>query len=155
MRAMKSAIRLFISMFLLSAGPLLAADALAPEQRLDAIEQRYLSGDRRGAERDVKSWMKAEEKAPWPWVAEARLSFHDKKYKRCLSQAEKALERAPQNAAAYYWRGRCFEAKGNTLDAANEYRAALKAEAAYPEAHEGLARIQAGLDGAHALPKAN
>jgi predicted Zn-dependent protease len=155
MPAMKPVLRPLCLLIALGVSPVFSADALAPEQRVDAIEQRYLSGDRRGAEKDVKSWMKAEEKAPWPWVAEARLSFHEKKYKRCLSQAEEALERAPQNAAAYYWRGRCFEAKGNTLDAANEYRAALKAEAAYPEAHEGLARIQAGLDASGAAPKAN
>jgi tetratricopeptide (TPR) repeat protein len=126
--------------------PAAAADPLSPEQRMDAIEQRYVNGDRRGAARDAKAWMKAEEKSPWPWLAAARMSFHDKRYNRCLSQAEDALERAPQNAEAYYWRGRCYEAKGNRLEAANEYRAALKAEAAHPQAHEGLARIQAGLD---------
>jgi tetratricopeptide (TPR) repeat protein len=99
--------------------------------------------------------MKSEENAPGPWLAAARISFHEKKYKRCLSQAEDALERSPQNAEAYYWRGRCYEAKGNPLEAANEYKAALKAEAAHPQAHEGLSRIQANLGGTDAAPTAN
>ena len=131
------------------------ADEAAPEQKLSAIEQAYVSGNKREAEKDAHMWAKAEPKAPWPKLAFASIAFHDKKYNRCLSLAKDALELAPLNADGYYWRGRCFEAKGSMLDAANEYRAALKAEAAHPAAHEGLARIQASLGDTDALPRAN
>ena len=132
-----------------------ADDSLPPEQHIAAIEQKYVSGDRQGAEREVEAWKKADKKSAHPWIAAADLSFQQKKYRRCRSQAANALDLAPQNADGYYWRGRCFEAEGKTLDAANEYRAALKAETAHPRAQEGLARIEGNTDGSNPLPKAN
>ena len=153
---MKSVARALPFLFLVAAALPLHSEEPAPDQKVKSIEQKFTGGDPRGAERDAKAWLKAEPKSPWPKLASACLAFHQKKYNRCLSLAAKALDVAPQNADGYYWRGRCFEAKGNALDAANEYRAALKAEAAFPPAHEGLARIEPDLDGgADALPKAN
>jgi predicted Zn-dependent protease len=153
---MKSVVRL-LPILLLGVLSARAEEPVAPEQRISAIEQKYAGGARQEAAKEVKAWLKTDDDQPWPWVAAASLSFHDKKYKKCLKQAAHALERAPQSAEGYYWRGRCFEASGNALDAANEYRAALKAEAAHPRANEGLARIQASLDhgAADAPPTAN
>jgi len=142
---MKSAARAVSLLILLAAARPLYSGEAAPEQKLSAIEQSYVAGNKRQAEKDIRAWAKAEPKAPWPKLAAANVAFHEGKYNRCLSLAKDALEVAPQNAEGYYWRGRCFEAKGSTLDAANEYKAALKAEAAHPAANEGLARIQASL----------
>jgi predicted Zn-dependent protease len=154
MKSAGRALPLFLLMLLAVALPL-RADEAAPDHKVKNIEQKFVNGDKRGAQRDARAWLKAEPKSPWPRVASACLAFHQKKYNRCLSLAAKALDRGPQNADAYYWRGRCFEAKGNALDAANEYRAALQAEAAYPPAHEGLARVEPSLESSDALPKAN
>jgi tetratricopeptide (TPR) repeat protein len=140
---------------LLPALPLHADEDLSPEQRMAAIEQKAASGDRRAAQREVESWKKKEGKAPWPWLAAANLSFQQKKYRRCLSEAQTALDKAPQNADAYYWRGRCFEAEGKALDAANEYRAALKAQAAHPMASEGLARVESAAGDGGSASTAN
>ena len=142
---MKSAVRASLLLVLLAPAVPVHSDEPAPEQKISAIEQAYVSGNKRQAEKDVQSWAKSEPKAPWPKLAAANLAFHEKKYSRCLSLAKAALDLAPNNADGFYWRGRCFEAKGSMLDAANEYRAALKAEAAHPAANEGLARIQATL----------
>lgn len=135
----------FFLLFLTAAALPLRSEEPAPDQKVKAIEQKFISGDQRGAEHDARAWLKSERKSPWPRIASALIAFHQKKFNRCLSWAAKALDQAPQNADGYYWRGRCFEAKGDTLDAANEYRAALKAEAAYPPAHEGLARVEPSL----------
>ena len=154
---MKSVARLLpvVVLVLMAAALPVRSEEAAPDQKVKTIEQKFIGGDKRGAERDAHAWLKAEPKSPWPRIATACLAFHQKKYNRCLSWAAKALDQAPQNADGYYWRGRCFEAKGKTLDAANEYRAALKAEAAYPPANEGLARVEPSLESSDALPKAN
>src|SRR3954468_3888014 len=75
------------------------------------------------AKKEIKKWVKAEPKSPWPWVAQADLQLREKRYNKCLSSTNTALERGPQTADAYYLRGRCYEGKGKALDAANEYRA--------------------------------
>jgi predicted Zn-dependent protease len=143
---MSRAVRSLPFLFLvLLAWPVRSAEDVPPEQRLAQIEKRYMDGERREAHRDADRWIKAEPKQPWPRAAAACLAFHDKKYKRCLSYAQAAIDRGPQNAEGYFWRGRCWEARGNTLEAANEYRAALKAEAAHPQAQQGLARLQGSV----------
>ena len=152
---MKHAASIASFLLLSFAFPVLAETPADPEQKMSAIEERFLSGDRRGAVREAEAWKKAESQAPWPWLAAASLAFHEKRFKRCLSQAQAALDRSPQNAEAYYWRGRCYEASGKGLDAANEYRAALKAEAAHPGAHEALARLEGVPGSGNPTPTAN
>jgi Flp pilus assembly protein TadD len=144
---------LLISLFLCF--PVQAEEKIPPEERLKSIQQKIADGDRRGAARDVEKWLDKEPKTPWPHLAAAHLSFENKKYRKCLGQAADALDHAPQNAEGYYWRGRCFEAEGKMLEAANEYRAALKAEAAHPQAHEGLARIEGASGTSDGGTKAN
>lgn len=99
----------------------------------------------RDANRLVKEWMKAEEKTPWPWVGAARLAYHEKQFKKGLSYVNHALDKWPQCAPAYFWRGRIYEALKRPLDAANEYHAALMSADPYPAAKPELDRVLASL----------
>ncbi len=109
------------------------------------IESLWDAGNKSRANRVLNSWMKQEKHSPYPWVESAALRFREKKYKNALALSKEALEKSPQCAEAYYWRGRSYEAMNKPLDAANEYRAALLAKAKYEEAQEGLDRVSAVL----------
>lgn len=109
------------------------------------IQALWDAGKKSKAEKLIDAWKKEEKDSPWPWVQEAALSVQEKKYKRALSLTKAALEKAPQCAEAYYWRGRSYEAMKQYLDAANEYRAALMGESQLSEAQEGLDRVSAQL----------
>lgn len=101
--------------------------------------------DRKQANRELKKWMKSDEHSPWPWIAAADLRFREERYGKCVSMADAALKRSPNMADAFYWRGRCLESRGKTLEAANEYGAALEAQPAHAAASEGLARLKPQL----------
>jgi tetratricopeptide (TPR) repeat protein len=79
------------------------------------------------------------------FVARAQKAFETKHYKKCVALTEKALDREPSLADAYYWKGRGLEAMGKTLEAANEYHAALLARPDFAEAREGLTRVSTAL----------
>ncbi len=93
----------------------------------------------------LDDWIKKEKKSPWPWVISAQLSFNEKKYRRCLTHAQKALDLSPQCADAYFLRGRALEETHKFLDAANEYRAALLVDRSFTEAQVALDRVSAQL----------
>jgi tetratricopeptide (TPR) repeat protein len=93
----------------------------------------------------VDRWKSEDKKSPWPWILAGRFQFEEKRFKKGLSLLNTALEKSPQAAQAYYWRGRCYEAQGKDLDAANEYRAAIISQESYPEAQQALDLILAKL----------
>ncbi len=111
----------------------------------DQILLLWKDGQKSVATKKISQWKEADKKSPEPWITQARIAFEQKKYKRCLTLGEKALDRSSQSAAAYYWRGRAYEALNNNLDGANEYRAALFANPDFSEAKEALARINTQL----------
>ena len=118
-----------------------AGSGQAPQFSVDQILQLWNSNQKSQALRQIDRWKSQDKKSPEPWIAAANIAFEQKKYKRCLSMGEKALDKSSQAAAAYYWRGRAFEAMANWLDAGNEYRAALLADPNFPMAKESLDRI--------------
>ncbi len=127
------------------AGP---AAAFSSEEILKLWE-----GDQKpGALKQLSQWKSADKKTAGPWVLSARIAFDQKKYKKCLSYAETALEKSPQSAEAYYWRGRAYEALSNWMDAANEYRAALLADPNFSQATESLNRMNSQLGSASVQP---
>lgn len=130
----------------LFAGVALANEAaLPPRPEAAEIEALWNAGKKSQAERKLDRWMKQEKKSPWPWVQSAVLEYRQKKYKQSLARLKAALEKDPNCAEAYYWRGKNYEAQNKPMDAANEYRAALMAEAKFNEAQEALDRVLALL----------
>jgi tetratricopeptide (TPR) repeat protein len=113
--------------------------------KFNELENLLAQNDRKGAEHLVDGWLKAEPKSPWPLVAEARLAYHEKRFKNGLAFVNKALTKWPQCSPAYFWRGRLYEALQRPLDAANEYRAALLSDDPYPAAQPELDRVLASL----------
>jgi len=113
--------------------------------RADEIRNLWRSGKKSKAEKLIAKWSQEPKRPAKPWVVAASLQFEDKRYKKCLSLAEKALKISPQEAEAYYWRGRAYEAMKNLLDAANEYRAAVLAAPDYADAKDALQRVQSQL----------
>jgi len=110
---------------------------------------RLLKSGKRGEVEDlIHQWMKEEKQSASPWVYAGILKFEEKKYKSCLSYCEKAIDKAPQTAQAYYWRGRAYEELNKYLDAENEYQAALIADPDYAEAKLRLSGVEALLGGA-------
>jgi tetratricopeptide (TPR) repeat protein len=78
-------------------------------------------------------------------VVSAKLRYKEGRYKKCISLCDEALKKSPQNAEAYYWKGKAYESLGKPLEAANELRAALMAKRGYTEAEEALSKIQVKL----------
>jgi tetratricopeptide (TPR) repeat protein len=118
---------------------------LATQPKAAEINSLWEQGQKSKAKKSLSAWMDAEKNSPWPWVQAARISFDEKKYKRSLSYLKTALEKSPQCADAYYWRGRNYEEQKKPMDAANEYRAALLAQEKFEAAQEGLNRVLALL----------
>lgn len=85
------------------------------------------------------------EKTAADYLAKAEVAFGKKAYKKVITFCDKALDRDPQAADAYYWKGRALEALKKPLEAANEYRAAILARGAYAEAEDGLMRVNLNL----------
>ncbi len=132
---------LLFGAFLFS-GVLLAEVATLQSQPASMeIEALWQQGKKGQAERRLDKWMKEDKKSPWPWVQSAVLQHRNKKYKKSLSTLEDALEKSPNCAEAYYWRGKNYEALNKPMDAANEYRAALMAEEKFNDAQEALNRV--------------
>jgi len=125
-------------------GRSLAEDA--PHPKMLEIDGLWDSNKKSEAEKALDKWMSEEKKSPYPWVEAGKLRFEEKKYKRALSSLQTALDKSPQCAEAYYWRGRSFEAMNKPMDAANEYRAAVLAQEKYVEAQEALTRVTTLLD---------
>jgi tetratricopeptide (TPR) repeat protein len=120
-----------------------------PQQKTASREAEILqlwnSGEKSDALKRLEEWKRSDKKSPEPWVTAAQIAFSEKKYKRCLSYAKKALDRSAESAEGYYWRGRAFEAMENWLDAGNEYRAALLANPSFSPAKESLDRVDPQL----------
>ncbi len=114
---------------------------LGSQSKAQQIDALWEAGKKSAAKKEVERWMSEEKKSPWPWVQAGSISFREKKYKKALSYLKDALEKSPQCADAYYWRGRTYEEQKKPLDAANEYRAALIAQDKFQEAQEGLDRV--------------
>lgn len=123
-----------------------AEQTLAAQPMSSEIESLWQAGKTSQAERELGRWMKQEKKSPWPWVQSASLKYRQKKYKRALSDANAALEKDPNCAEAFYWRGKSYEEQKKPLEAANEYRAALMAQEQFVDAQEALNRVLALLD---------
>jgi uncharacterized protein HemY len=140
---MKKSLGFLLVLGLLMPGRLHAADTTNP--KADEIEKLYQANEKRKAEKVLDKWMQDEKNSPWPWVESGSLRFREKKYKKALKILKTALDKSPQCAEAYYWRGRSYEAMNKPLDAANEYRAALLAKDQYADAQEALTRVQAQL----------
>src|ERR1044071_8636555 len=117
---------LILSLILMEAGTtrFLFSEELGPvKPRTPSYSKEEIfelwNGNKKGeALEKLDQWMNADRKSPEPWVTAAAIAFNDGRYKRCLKMGEKALEKSPQSAGAYYWRGRAFEAMSNWLDAA-------------------------------------
>lgn len=125
-------------MSLLIMGPLFA--------QVEEIVDLWEGGKKRKAIRTLRKWEKEAPDKPGPYVATARLKFLQKKYKSCLRACKKALKKDPNNADAYYWRGRAYENLEKPLEAANEYSAALRARKGFKEALDGLNRVKSQLE---------
>ncbi|MCB4756474.1 MAG: tetratricopeptide repeat protein [Elusimicrobia bacterium] len=113
----------------------------ASNLKRDEIRQLLQAGKTSKAQKELDRWMGQDKKSPEPWVLAGTLQFEKKKYKKCLSFCAKALSKSPQCAEAYFWRGRAYEALGKTLEALNEYRAAVKAKPGYSEAQDALTQL--------------
>ncbi|MCG3206172.1 MAG: hypothetical protein KCHDKBKB_02899 [Elusimicrobia bacterium] len=109
------------------------------------IETLWEQGQISQAQRLLDKWKQEEKQSPLPWVQAASLSIRKKNFSRSVSNLKTALEKSPQCADAYYWRGRTFEAQNKPMEAANEYRAALIADENFQEAQEALTRVLALL----------
>ena len=112
----------------------------------------WKEGKKSEAEGAVHRWMDEKKKSPEPWVFAAILEFEKEKYKHCVSYCDKAIEKGPQTAQAYYWKGRALEALKKYLEAANEYRAALVIQKDYSDASVRLKGVQIILDGNSSQP---
>lgn len=113
---------------------------------LDLWEHR-----RKEAWRKIDDWMDEEKSSAQPWLVAARVCYLEKRYKRSLKMAQRALDKAPQNPAGYYWRGRAFEAMDKPLEAVNEYRAALMAQENFVQAREGINRVTSLLKSSQSI----
>lgn len=127
--------------FLLS-GVLWAEEpALKSQPAAVEIEALWQEGRKADAEKRLAKWLKAEKTSPWPLVQSAVLLYREKRYKKSNAVLSDALERSPNCAEAYFWRGKNYEALNKPMEAANEYRAALMAEEKFYDAQEALNRV--------------
>lgn len=105
------------------------------------------NGQKKQAKILLKEWKQKDQVTPDPLVTEAQIMFLEGKYKTCLRMGKKILKKYPEAAGAFYWRGRAYEALENMLEAANEYRAAIKAEKDYESAQQRLEQVLVKLEG--------
>jgi tetratricopeptide (TPR) repeat protein len=118
---------------------------LATDPRAQEIEKLWDSKEKKKAESLLDEWMKKEKDAAGPWVMSAKLRLKEGRAKKSLSLCDTALKKSPQEAEAYFIKGKAYESLGKPLEAANEYRAALIARADYAEAKQALDKILAQL----------
>ena len=135
--------RCLVFIFLFCFAVPLRADPTNP--KLLELDNLLAQNDSRAADHFVKDWMKADAKSPWPLVGAARLAYYERHFRKGLSFVNDVLNKWPQCAPAYFWRGRLYEALKRPLDAANEYRAALLSTDPYPAAQPELDRVLASL----------
>lgn len=109
------------------------------------VEAFWANGHRKEANKRLGQWMEAEKSSPWPWVVAAKLQCEQKKFKKCASLADVALIKSPECGEAYYWKARALEGQDKTLDAANEYRAAISGPNKFMDAQKDLDRILPAL----------
>jgi tetratricopeptide (TPR) repeat protein len=105
----------------------------------------WKGGQHRKAFKQINRWKDKDKTDPAPYVVEAQLRFEQGKYKKCIKLCKKALKKSPRYPEAFYWRARGYEARGQLLEAMNEYEAALRARKDYPEAAIGLNRVKQEL----------
>jgi len=124
-----------------STSPVLASPSEAEQE----IRTLWAEGKKAQAEKKLDSWKVSNKKSPAPLILEAEFRYQEKRYSKCLSATERAIDKFPKSADAYYWRGKAFEALNKPMEAANEYQAALMAKTTRPDARESLARVLAQL----------
>lgn len=105
------------------------------------VQEALAENNLRKAETNARSWVKAEKKSPTAWTALGQVTLADGKPRRALRYFTRALKWAPHHAPAFYGRGQCFEKRGRLDEAANEYKAATLADAAFSDANTALARL--------------
>ncbi len=79
------------------------------------------------------------------WILLGRAYFGEKKFRKARGAFKHALKYSPHNALAFYWKGQTFEAQEKWDEAANEYQAALKADAQLTQAQNAWTRLQEKL----------
>jgi tetratricopeptide (TPR) repeat protein len=109
------------------------------------VESSWAAGDKKNAMKRLDKWMEDEKLSPWPWVAAAKFQCEQKKFKKCVSLSQNALDKDPNCSEAYFWKGRGLEGQNKTLDAANEYRAALSGPNKFLDAQKDLDRLNLTL----------
>lgn len=112
--------------------------------RIEILEL-WKSGKKREARSKLNKWKSAQKKSAEPWVVAAQFEFEEGRYKKCITMAQKALERNPLAADAYYWKGRSFEAMNKPMEAANELKAAILGQTSAQDAQLTLDRVLNGL----------
>ncbi|MFN0117979.1 MAG: tetratricopeptide repeat protein [Elusimicrobiota bacterium] len=94
------------------------------------------------ARKAIKSWQDKDPKASTPWVFLAEVEYHEKNLKKTISAAQKALDRNPMSAEAYYWKGMALSGQGKHLEAINELKAAQRG----PHPHIPAAKAQENIE---------
>lgn len=77
-------------------------------------------------------------------LAQCELQFSHRR--TALKRLNKALKLDPNNADAYFWRGRTYEARGEWIEALNEYQAAAHCRPPHPEGERESLRVQKKLN---------
>lgn len=125
--------------------PATVQSTVVPSGARAEVETFWASGDKKNAMKRLDKWMNEEKTSPWPWVVAAKLQCEQKKFKKCVSLSQNALDKDPACSEAYFWKGRGLEGQNKSLDAANEYRAALSGANKYLDAQKDLDRLNITL----------
>lgn len=133
---------------LLAAGPesapSLAGQSSPAVAKLLEGESIYKSKPRK-LDSYISRWMKEDKASAFPLVLSAYVNFQEKHFKKCVSLCDKAIDKQPDCADAYYWKGRALEAMKKPLEAASEYRTAMAAQKDFSDAKQAFERISAEL----------
>jgi len=110
--------------------------------RRSAILRLWQDGKKKDAFKQLNRWLDENKKSPAPSLLASQLYSEEKEFKKALAMANRVLKNWPEDADAYYWKAKAYEGLNKPVEAANEYQAALRARDEFPQAEEGLKRVQ-------------
>jgi tetratricopeptide (TPR) repeat protein len=99
-------------------------------------------GDRENAVKQFDICIERDWKFIEAYIEKGILFYEQKQYDEALKTFQLAANVSNTYADAYYWMGKCNEAKGDKRAAVNNYYKALSLERNFREAAEGLERVK-------------